>query len=169
MRSFWFCLQYLTCQSFKWQVWVSLVNKCIRAHNLTINTYSSNLLNNCQLTWSPSFIHSSTCSQVSQLLSVLSAFFIPETSHTVKSPVVCPEQRVQQDVMWCDVQSVWVWCCPVHSLCRRSRVGTNSQFHISDKLQGKYWSTLTRGRGVGGVGGGQKVWWGNRAFTKISV
>lgn len=38
---------------------------------------------------------------------------------------------------------------PSKSLCRRSRVWTNSQFHISDKLRGKYWSTLTRGRGWG--------------------
>ena len=62
------------------------------------------------------------------------------------------------------------------SLCRQSRVWTNSQFHISDKLRGKYWSTLTRGRDREGEevkgeeeeeegGGGPKKRWGNiRAF-----
>lgn len=173
MRSFCFSLQYLTCQSFKRQVCVSLVIKRIRAHNLTINIYYSNLLHKCQLTWSPRFIHSSTCSQVSQLLSVLSAFVISETSHTVKSPVVCPERHVQHDVMWCDVQSVWVWCCAVLSILYVDGAGLGQT--ASSTLVISYRGSIDRpwpeveGEGWGMGDGGAKSLVRQQGLTKISA
>lgn len=78
----------------------------------------------------------------------------PEASQTGKSPVASPSAacwwRRGQPAFGSSV-------VPAKSLCRLRKLWTNSQFHISDKLQGKYWSTLTRGRGWSrGIWGGRQ-------------
>lgn len=68
--------------------------------------------------------------------------FVSGAFQTGKSLVACPETHVHDVTCAAFIFGV----IPSKSLCRGSRVWINSQFHISDKLQGKYWSTLTRGR-----------------------
>lgn len=61
-------------------------------------------------------------------------------------PVLSPVERPQLQVGEVIRGAFGFRAVPSKSLCRQSRVWTNSQLHISDKLRGKYWSTLTRGR-----------------------
>lgn len=91
---------------------------------------------------SPTFSSSEPLSTLC-FFSRLPAMFVSKSVPSVKSPV--PELRAHQ--VTCGV--VRFDTVPSKSLCRQSRVWTNSRFHISDKLQGKYRSTLTTGRGWG--------------------
>lgn len=60
--------------------------------------------------------------------------FVSGAFQTGKSPVAGPETRVRDVTCAALIFGV----VPSKSLCRGSRVWINSQFHISDKLQGKY-------------------------------